>query len=278
MVIKSILNFPRLFFKKINTKFRQELNEIKNSESKRKEKLLLSYKLVGLSTDREKHIQHLNNALKDLGLLPYDEANGMYSEHLIIFSAMSNSDFKPKNILEIGTYDGKTAAILSKLFPYSNINTIDLNERDIMFKTTYNRDSNINEFLNNRNNIIDNQKNINFIKSNSLQLTFSEKLINQDLIWVDGAHGYPIVTSDITNCLRLLNKGGILMCDDVWKKIKENDKIYSSIATYETLSSYAEANIIDNIFFRKRLGKKYNGNYKYISFTRFLDDFISNIE
>ena len=51
----------------------------------------------------------------------------------------------------------------------------------------------------------------------------SVKLIGEkdkfDLIWVDGAHGNPIVTIDIINSLNILNAEGLIMCDDVWKLI-----------------------------------------------------------
>ena len=58
---------------------------------------------------------------------------------------------KPKRILEIGTYDGKTAAILSYLFPDSEITTIDLKDNDPIFKSTYNRSSNLKAFIKTRN-------------------------------------------------------------------------------------------------------------------------------
>ena len=63
----------------------------------------------------------------------------MYSEHLIIFTAISLKNHNIKNILEIGTYDGKTSTILSKLFPFSKVTTIDLNDDDPMFVNTYSR-------------------------------------------------------------------------------------------------------------------------------------------
>ena len=48
----------------------------------------------------------------------------------------------------------------------------------------------------------------------------SVKLIGEkdkfDLIWVDGAHGNPIVTIDIINSFNILNAEGLIMCDDVW--------------------------------------------------------------
>ena len=60
------------------------------------------------------------------------------------------------------------------------------------------------------------------------------------------------------------------MCDDIWKKSKRNDDIYESTAGFETLNSFQEAKIIKTHYFRKRINKLFNGNYKYISFSKLL--------
>ena len=52
-----------------------------------------------------------------LDLEKYNELEGMYSEHLIIFAALAKSNNQIRNILEIGTHNGKTACILARLFP-----------------------------------------------------------------------------------------------------------------------------------------------------------------
>ena len=192
----------------------------------------------------------------------------MYSEHLLIFSAISSSPFKPKNILEIGTYDGKTALILACLFPNSEITTIDLKDDDKDFESTYNRKNNLNSFSKQRNQMIKKFSNIKFVQCNSLELTTEKDFKKQDLIWVDGAHGYPTATIDITNSIKLLKRNGILMCDDVWKKLKKNDRFYNSNASYETLNAFSDLGIIKTIFFHKRIGKNYNGNYKFVSFSK----------
>ena len=277
MRITSILKIPLRLIKKIFRFFEMELNEIYFSEKKRHYNLIKSYKVVGISTEREKSISRLNKCLNKLGFPEYDEQIGMYSEHLIIFSALSISPKLPKNILEIGTHDGKCASILAVLFPKSKITTIDLRDEDPIFTDTYGRKNNAERFIKLRNQRITVHKNINFLQTNSLALTFSKHFENQDLIWVDGSHGYPTVTSDITNCLRILSKKGILMCDDVWKKLNKSDQFYSSIATFETLCSFGNADMIQTTFFRKRIGKKFNGNYKYVSFSKKLDSFQNNL-
>ena len=68
------------------------------------------------------------------------------------------------------------------------------------------------------------------------------------------------------------------MCDDVWKKLNKSDQFYASIATFETLNSFSNANMIHTTFFRKRIGKKFNGNYKYVSLSTTLKDHRNNLE
>ena len=254
--------------KLILMKIKIEINEIIYPKEKRFFDLITSYAESGLNTDRNSHIKKLNKCLTDLDLPKYNEELGMYSEHLIMFSAISSSSFVPKNILEIGTYDGKTALILAYLFPNSEITTIDLKDDDKDFKTTYNRMNKLELFSKQRNQILKKYSNIKFVQCNSLELTIEKDIKKQDLIWVDGAHGYPVASIDITNSIKLLKRNGILMCDDVWKNLKKNDRFYKSNASYETLNAFSDLGIIKTIFFRKRIGKKYNGNYKYVSFSK----------
>ena len=276
-LFRLILTIPKKIIRKIYLTILREINEIFNPLSYRLKNLDKTYKKCGFNYDRHIYLKKLNKCLEELGLPIFDEKCGMYSEHLIIFSAISHSELNPKNILEIGTHDATTTAILSKLFPKANIKTIDLKDDDPIFINTYNRNLNFKDFIRRRSENLEKNKNITFIQANSLYLTFSDLLRGQDLIWIDGAHGYPIVASDITNCLRLLNKSGILMCDDVWKKLNRNDRIYSSTATYETISSYSDLGILDTTFFLKRIGKSFNLNYKFVSLSKFKRDFINII-
>ena len=100
-------------------------------------------------------------------------------------------------------------------------------------------------------------KNLKFKQLNSLNLTFEND--NFDLIWIDGAHGFPFVTIDILNAVRLCNKHGIIMCDDIFThKIKNPDKMYFSNAAIETFKALAREGIIKYDLFLKRLENKYN--------------------
>ena len=67
------------------------------------------------------------------------------------------------------------------------------------------------------------------------------------------------------------------MCDDVWKKLNKSDQIYSSTASYETISAFTKVGILETEYLSKRIGKKYNGRYKSISFSKFVKGFKTSI-
>ena len=183
----------------------------------------------------------------------------MSSEHEIIFSSLSLSKNKSiSDILEIGTFDGFNSLLLSNLFPNSNVDTIDLPENDGDFINFYNRKNSTEDFVQKRDIILSKNKNINFFPINSLKLLNNEK--KYDLIWIDGAHGYPVVCIDIINSLYALKQNGLILCDDVYLKLNQSnsDSIYSSIATYETLNELKKQNLINFRLAYKRLNAKDN--------------------
>ena len=159
-------------------------------------------------------------------------------------------------ILEVGTYDGANAFLLSLLFENSNIETIDLKKNHDDFKNFYNRENNISKFIELRNSYLSKNKNIYFKEINSVNLINYKK--KYDLIWIDGAHGYPVVCMDIVNSLRILNDKGIIMCDDVFINQIDSDKMYSSNAAYETLSELKKEGLINIDFIFKRLDSDNN--------------------
>ena len=109
-----------------------------------------------------------------------------------------------------------------------------------------------------RNNILSKGANINFLYLNSLKLLNYKK--KYDLIWIDGAHGYPVVCIDIINSLNILNDDGIILCDDVHVKLNQinSDKMYNSIASYETLNELKNQNLIEFKLLYKRINPKNN--------------------
>ena len=249
-----------------------EFENIKNCYSDRLAYQKSIYKKYNLS--RSDGISIINKILKKQKYSDYDENSGMFSEHLIIFGSIaSNEENNIKNILEIGTYDGISSSILVDLFPKAQLITVDLEDDNPTFKNIYNRNnaSERNLFIKKRNARLSKLNNIKFVQMNSLNIPFNPVFKDKfDLIWVDGAHGYPIVCSDLTNAISLANKKAFIMCDDVWKSIKTSDPIYSSIAAWETLEAFRNAKIISCDYFYKRLGKKFLSSKKYISLSKLI--------
>ena len=146
---------------------------------------------------------------------------------------------------------------------------MDLPEDEAAFSSTYGRKYSLREFLANRNHLLSRTKNVQYQAINSLNLCDASD--GFDLIWVDGAHGYPIIACDIINSIRLLNPEGILMVDDIWTSIKRSDAHYRSIGGFETISALCDAGIINSFtLFHKRLLGVYNyiGAKKHVAFIK----------
>ena len=215
----------------------------------------LLFKSNGL--DRSAGLKKLNEAYFNLGLPKYSEERIMNSEHLIIFASLAAKQFNPKKILEIGTYLGYSSCILATLFPESEVFTIDLKDDDSNFKNFYNRrdQAKMEEFLKVRNKYLNMRSNIKFLQESSLFLTRKTEFKDQfDLIWIDGAHGYPVVCADIINSISLANPNTIILCDDVYKNTIKNDAMYRSLASWETIEELRKTGIISSDYFFKRLG------------------------
>jgi predicted O-methyltransferase YrrM len=223
------------------------------------------YKKIGLERDRAiSLVKELRNTYPFLN-------TSMKSEHQVLFSAISlNKKIKVNKILEIGTYDGANTFLLSQLFPKAKIHTIDLDEKDNDFKKSYDRSSKdkFDKFIKLRSKNLKKSKNIFFEKKNSINLTLSKA--NYDLIWIDGAHGYPVVPIDISNSIRILNKNGIVVCDDVYIFANKMDPMYISTATLETIKIYKKEKIIDYSLIYKRLDKENNYHPQKRKFLAYL--------
>ena len=257
LLLKIIRNLirPHKIPKKIFYKLDYYLNYKRYNQSFFEKKQNDIFNHLGLN--REEGIKKLTLLKKDLYF--QSRHSNMSSEHEVIFSSLSlKKDLLITDILEIGTFDGFNALLLSNLFPNSNIDTIDLSENDDDFINFYNRRDNLGKFVKDRNNILFKNKNINFIILNSLKLLNHKK--KYDLIWIDGAHGYPVVCIDIINSLHILKENGFILCDDVHLKLNQinSDKMYGSIASYETLTELKKQNLINFRLVYKRLNKKDN--------------------
>jgi len=226
-----------------------------------------TYLFNKLNLDRIQGLKKIEKIKKEFDFIN----NPMSSEHEVIFSSLSIANNNIYNILEIGTHNGWNAFLLSKLFPLANITTIDLEKNNEIFKIYYNRKKaeERNIFIKSRDEILKKSKNIFFLEKNSIKLTLDNN--KYDLIWIDGAHGYPVVTIDIINSIKLINPNGIILCDDVFgKKPWNQDSMYNSIASYETLSVLQKNNIIFFNLLYKRLDKYNNSNPKKRKFVAFI--------
>ena len=253
-IIRNLIRphkIPKKIFNKLNYYFNYKKYNLNFFEKEQND----IFKYFGLN--REEGIKKLTLLKKDLDFKSRD--SGMSSEHEVVFSSLSLSKNKSiTDILEIGTFDGFNALLLSSLFPNSNIDTIDLSENDDDFINFYNRKDNISKFIQDRNIILSKNKNINFFPLNSLKLLNHKK--KYDLIWIDGAHGYPMACIDIINSLHILKENGLILCDDVFLELSQSnsDTMYSSIATYETLNELKKQNLVNFRLVYKRLNAEYN--------------------
>ena len=252
LIPKKIFNKLQGFYLRKNYSRKKYVNE--------QEKIFLK-----LGLDRKEGLIKLDNLKATYSFIE----NPMSSEHQVLFASMSIKE-KIIDVLEIGTFDGINAFLLSKLFDNAKIETIDLDDRNLSFRESYGREGGdkFKIYCEKRDKILNLSKNISFKKTNSMRLIFSDK--KYDLIWIDGTHGYPVVTIDITNSLRLLKPNGIIICDDVWiNKPQTQDEIYNSIATFETLTTLKNANIIDFELIFKRLDEANNSNKRFRKFLAY---------
>ena len=226
---------------------------------------------LSLGLDRGKGINKLNSVLEDIYGVSYTENRGMWSEHLILFASIATSERPISNILEIGTFNGETARILSALFPSSDILTVDLSLSEIKKTGMYEYETKDSQLILKRNENLKFLPKVKFLERNSLLLTNTTKSF--DLIWIDGDHSYPIAAIDIANAVRMLSPDGVGICDDVYLDAKEGQMDGRSKASIETLKSLHSAGLISYSLIHKRIGfysnfpafnKKYLGIIKKI--------------
>jgi predicted O-methyltransferase YrrM len=211
---------------------------------------------ISLGLDRSLGLMKLNTTLYKLYGKTYSETNGMWSEHLILFSAISESSYKIETILEIGTFNGETTRILSHLFPLAAIETYDLPLSDIEKDKKYKYAVKNKQIIKERQSNFKDLQNVQFIENNSILITQTRK--KYDLVWLDGDHSYPVVTIDIFNSIKQISKKGLVICDDVYVSSVQADKSGRSSASFETLTVLNKVNLISYVLIQKRLGFFYN--------------------
>lgn len=238
-----------------------------NKEKFQEEELI---KFSKYNFDLDKAKEEINGILNDLGKNTLDSQDGMGSVHWALFSCIKQVS-KIENILELGTYDGETSLILSRLFPDSKITTVDLPGEDPIFSDSYGRqDEEIRDIFNNTRDQNLASPNIKYIERNSIFLLeeVSEKF---DLVWVDAGHLYPEISWDIANGYQLCRNGGWILCDDIIPHKKGlRDELVSpdSHNIWEYLNKRISAEVN---YFLKRNHPRFSANpkkRKYVSLLK----------
>jgi len=204
--------------------------------------------------------------------LDYHDQN--LSWHFHLFAGFKRKfeerNIKIDKILEIGTYNGEFTNFLSEVFPDAEIISIDLNENDESFTSSYNREDpiKISNFLKARKKNLD-KKNIKFKVMNSLDIGNNFKKNFFDLIWIDGDHLNPQVTLDIFQSLKLIKKDGIICVDDVIADIQKDktNTQYVSNESFKTLEYFNNLKYLNTKYIIKRIRGRNLDSKKFISIS-----------
>ena len=157
-----------------------------------------------------------------------------------------------KNILEIGSYEGRSTIFFLNHFIDSNIHCIDTwsgsDEHDNFDFSVIEKkfDTNTSAFQLN--------KRLKKFKmtSNEFFMTNSKKY---DLIFVDGDHSSNQVKIDIDNSWKILNKGGYLILDDyMWwfyKDLKKNPSFSINNFIVNNISEISSLKIWQSVIIKK---------------------------
>ena len=144
----------------------------------------------------------LERLLKELGRPLDSDDQSMRSIHWILFACLSDhAPISIRRILEIGTFDGETTFVLSKLFPAAEIVTVELPENDPIFRSSYARDDvqTLNDFKTRQS---ANLKGENIIHKGINSFFLSGQIKGEfDLIWVDGGAFVPRGRLGYLQCL-----------------------------------------------------------------------------
>jgi predicted O-methyltransferase YrrM len=193
----------------------------------------------------------LNDTLRGLGKLPFDPE--LDSVHWLLFAAIALKGEPIRRILELGTFEAATTAILGRLFPQAEIVTVDLPESDPLLRAYYNRkdDARYTSFLEKQRDNLALAPKARSIKLNSLFL-LDAVTGPFDLIWVDAGHHYPEVAWDTCSALHLCRAGGLLLFDDVICQKRPYKDAYVSTDVFEVLRYLQERRDGALTYFLKR--------------------------
>lgn len=236
---------PKNYFDKILSYYhanRYSLEDVREIERNKFEKLGFRY---------DDAVNRINDLLNKSDKPDFSSQKGMGSIHWVLFCCIAGIA-SIRNILEIGTYDGETAFLLTKIFPDSEITTLDLPIDDPIFTCTYGRDTpEVQKRFKDTQKHNTSHPRILFFEKNSF---FLPELVDKkyDLIWIDAGHLYPEIAWDICNAYHLCNAGGYIMCDDVITNKRGRKSGYVSLDSYDVLEYVSRRTNYNVTYFLKR--------------------------
>ena len=221
---KFFKNLYRLIL--IKTPFFIILNYIKN--------FLPNYKTKRKSLKIEKKIYENFNS--------YNENEKWFCNNLNFLNNFFSTKNNINKILEVGSYEGRSAIFFLKTFPNANIICVDTwsgsDEHNQYNFTVVEKNFDINTNYYQNNNCLKKIKNT----SNNF---FSNNFETFDLIFVDGDHSSHQVKLDIENSWKILNKGGYLLLDDyLWWYYKDLQKNPSSSINNFIINNLSDISIL----------------------------------
>ena len=159
-----------------------------------------------------------------------------------------------KNILEIGSYEGRSAIFFLNNFKDSNIHCVDTwSGSDEHDNFDYNSIENNFDF---NSSIFQSNNRLNKFKMNSNEF-FQSNSKKYDLIFVDGDHSSDQVKIDIDNSWKILNKGGYLILDDyMWwfyKDLKKNPSSSINSFIINHISEISSLKIWHQVIIKKNI-------------------------
>ena len=206
---KFLKNIYKLII--INTPFYIIFNLIKN--------FLPNYKTKKKSLAIENEIY--NN------FVSFNESQKWFCNNLYFLKSNLKNKENINNILEIGSYEGRSAIFFLNHFPNSVITCVDTwggsdEQKDLDSKLIeQNFDTNLRKYFK-----LNRSKKFK-MSSNDF---FSKNTDKFDLIYVDGDHSCDQVYTDIENSWKILNKNGLLILDDYLWWFYNNLKMNPSTA------------------------------------------------
>lgn len=226
---------------------------------------LANYDLTEVQAEEQRKFRALGLDMKagrerlDAVLLPlsgkrFDHVAGTDSVHWLLFACLSLTDWgrQVRDILEIGTFRGKTTVILKDLFPQASIVTCDLPQNDPILQNSYGRGDPVAlaEYKATRDKRVQ-QPGIRFIEKNSFFLP-AEAPGPYDLIWMDAGHLYPEVAWDMCNAWHMCRPGGKILCDDIYLHPMGGDGVYGSPAGFSVIDYVGKRTNAQPVHFLKR--------------------------